>query len=225
MGGPYIKWSASSIRHRSSFIPTMMATRIHRSSQHVHANLRGYTAGHNDKYLIRQHKRLATIPRLSNFYSTTTTLEPLTQPYLDMFCRPLSQTVPSTFLARSTSLVRPTPPRTPKFSRFNKPRLAVLRPLSYSTPHRHGAHERSAPYEPASPAQAASPAAPQSSHVAFETQEPRLSLTFTCTVADCGTRSTHEFTKRSYQKGIVIVQCPGCENRWVVFPRLAGSCR
>lgn len=45
--------------------------------------------------------------------------------------------------------------------------------------------------------------------------EPRLSLTFTCTVPDCGTRSSHEFTKRSYEKGIVLVQCPGCKNRYV----------
>lgn len=43
--------------------------------------------------------------------------------------------------------------------------------------------------------------------------EPRLSLTFTCTVPQCETRSTHEFTRRSYERGIVIVQCPGCKNR------------
>lgn len=46
--------------------------------------------------------------------------------------------------------------------------------------------------------------------------EPRLSLTFTCTVQDCGHRSTHEFSKRSYEKGIVLVQCPNCKNRYVV---------
>lgn len=43
--------------------------------------------------------------------------------------------------------------------------------------------------------------------------EPRLSMTFTCTVTDCGHRSSHQFTRRSYEKGIVIVQCPGCQNR------------
>jgi len=47
--------------------------------------------------------------------------------------------------------------------------------------------------------------------------EPRLSLTFTCTVTDCGERSTHEFSKRAYTKGIVLVQCPKCKNRWVLF--------
>ncbi|KAI0032659.1 DNL zinc finger-domain-containing protein, partial [Vararia minispora EC-137] len=50
--------------------------------------------------------------------------------------------------------------------------------------------------------------------------EPRLSLTFTCTVPDCGIRSTHQFSKRSYQSGIVLVQCPGCKNRLRVLRHL-----
>jgi hypothetical protein len=45
--------------------------------------------------------------------------------------------------------------------------------------------------------------------------EPRKAITFNCGVEECGVRQTHEFTKRSYEKGIVIVQCPGCKNRWV----------
>jgi len=45
--------------------------------------------------------------------------------------------------------------------------------------------------------------------------EPKLSITFTCTVEGCGERSTHQFTKHSYEKGIVLVQCPGCKNRCV----------
>lgn len=48
----------------------------------------------------------------------------------------------------------------------------------------------------------------------LEQIEPKLSLTFTCTVSDCGERSTHQFTKRAYQKGVVLVQCPGCKNRY-----------
>ena len=48
-----------------------------------------------------------------------------------------------------------------------------------------------------------------------ERVEPRLSLTFTCTVPNCGERSTHEFSKRAYERGIVLVQCPGCQNRCV----------
>ncbi|KAK7468405.1 hypothetical protein VKT23_002920 [Stygiomarasmius scandens] len=50
--------------------------------------------------------------------------------------------------------------------------------------------------------------------------EPRLQMTFTCTVPDCGTRSTHEFTKRAYERGIVLVQCPGCQNRHLIADHL-----
>ncbi|KAG9025377.1 hypothetical protein FS837_004944 [Tulasnella sp. UAMH 9824] len=46
--------------------------------------------------------------------------------------------------------------------------------------------------------------------------EPRLSLTFTCAVPDCGHRSTHEFTKRAYTRGLVIIQCPSCKNRHLI---------
>ena len=45
--------------------------------------------------------------------------------------------------------------------------------------------------------------------------EPRLSLTFTCTAGSCSTRSTHQFTKRAYEKGIVLIECPGCKTRYV----------
>ncbi len=43
----------------------------------------------------------------------------------------------------------------------------------------------------------------------------RRSITFTCTADKCNHRSSHEFTKRSYEKGIVLVQCPKCKNRFV----------
>ncbi|KAG8945633.1 hypothetical protein FRC04_000680 [Tulasnella sp. 424] len=46
--------------------------------------------------------------------------------------------------------------------------------------------------------------------------EPRLSLTFTCAVPDCNHRSTHEFTKRAYTRGLVIIQCPSCKNRHLI---------
>ena len=59
-------------------------------------------------------------------------------------------------------------------------------------------------------------------HLSFQMPEPRLSLTFTCTVEACHTRSTHQFTRRSYEKGIVIVQCPGCKNRYVPHARVLG---
>jgi len=41
-------------------------------------------------------------------------------------------------------------------------------------------------------------------------------MTFTCTADGCGHRSTHEFAKRSYTKGIVLVQCPSCKNRHLI---------
>ncbi|KAF8159872.1 DNL zinc finger-domain-containing protein [Crassisporium funariophilum] len=53
-----------------------------------------------------------------------------------------------------------------------------------------------------------------------EKMEPKLSITFTCTVPDCDERSTHQFTKRSYTKGIVIIQCPGCKNRHLIADNL-----
>ncbi|KAI0741985.1 DNL zinc finger-domain-containing protein [Daedaleopsis nitida] len=71
---------------------------------------------------------------------------------------------------------------------------------------------------PSSETPAASP--DSQTNIQLETSEPRLSLTFTCTVEACHTRSTHEFTKRSYTKGIVIVQCPGCNNRHLIADHL-----
>lgn len=62
-----------------------------------------------------------------------------------------------------------------------------------------------------------SPVVPPASDAQGKPQPPRLSLTFTCTVTDCSHRSTHEFSKASYEKGIVLVQCPNCKNRWVAY--------
>ncbi|PIL24918.1 hypothetical protein GSI_12805 [Ganoderma sinense ZZ0214-1] len=65
-----------------------------------------------------------------------------------------------------------------------------------------------------SASEASGASAPQSqTHITLEPPEPKLSMTFTCTVEGCGYRSTHQFTKRSYTSGIVLVQCPGCKNR------------
>lgn len=58
------------------------------------------------------------------------------------------------------------------------------------------------------------PSAPPASGPQEKPPEPRLSLTFTCSVPDCSHRSTHEFSKASYEKGVVLVQCPNCKNRW-----------
>jgi hypothetical protein len=45
--------------------------------------------------------------------------------------------------------------------------------------------------------------------------DPRKAISFNCGVENCGVRQTHEFAKKSYEKGIVIVQCPGCKSRCV----------
>lgn len=75
--------------------------------------------------------------------------------------------------------------------------------------------------EPSNSAQTSSPpATTSSSNSVMETLEPRLSITFTCTVADCGERSTHQFTKRAYERGLVLVECPGCKNRHLIADHL-----
>ncbi|GLB43267.1 putative DNL zinc finger [Lyophyllum shimeji] len=53
-----------------------------------------------------------------------------------------------------------------------------------------------------------------------ENFEPRLSMTFTCTAPGCGRRSTHQFSRRAYERGVVLVQCPGCENRHLIADHL-----
>jgi len=59
-----------------------------------------------------------------------------------------------------------------------------------------------------------------SQNISFELPTPRLQMTFTCTVENCGTRSTHQFTKHAYEKGIVLIQCPGCHNRHLIADHL-----
>lgn len=49
-------------------------------------------------------------------------------------------------------------------------------------------------------------------------QKQRLHLVFTC--AKCDTRATKSFTKDAYEKGVVIVTCPGCQARHVIADNL-----
>ena len=66
--------------------------------------------------------------------------------------------------------------------------------------------------------------APNGQAVKEEPPEPRLQLTFTCAVEGCADRSTHTFTRRAYERGIVIVQCPNCKNRYVRITFTPHSC-
>ena len=46
----------------------------------------------------------------------------------------------------------------------------------------------------------------------------KLAIVFTCTV--CDTRSIKQFTEHSYEKGVVLVRCPGCQNLHLIADRL-----
>jgi len=73
--------------------------------------------------------------------------------------------------------------------------------------------------------------APPSTGTPIGRIDRRLRIIFTCTAPTpvdpqqthpgapaqpCGHRSSHEFSKRSYEKGVVIVQCPECSNRHLI---------
>ena len=51
-----------------------------------------------------------------------------------------------------------------------------------------------------------------------KTPGPKMSMTFTCTV--CETRSTKIFHRHSYERGTVIVTCPGCKSHHLVADNL-----
>ena len=50
-----------------------------------------------------------------------------------------------------------------------------------------------------------------SSEIEDSVQEPKYQVSFTC--KPCGHRSTHRFSKHSYHKGTVLIQCPSCKIR------------
>lgn len=159
--------------------------------------------------------------RAFKFCTTTTTTSVLSFLASTMLRSRVSSALASA--ARTARPARPPPPsllqlRQPRQQKpFTAPGLLQKHFISSTSCAQSGPGGASRPAPPPSsapgtPAVASSPDAAASPH-ASQPQEPRLSLTFTCTVSECGTRSTHEFTRRSYQKGIVIVKCPGCENK------------
>lgn len=47
---------------------------------------------------------------------------------------------------------------------------------------------------------------------------PQLMIAFTC--KKCDTRSSHTFSKQAYNKGSVLIQCPGCKGRHLIADNL-----
>ena len=96
------------------------------------------------------------------------------------------------------------------FSTTRRPPIPLARrPYTTSLPHTEPTSEDSSSFSSSSPLTTTSP------QPLPEKLEPRLSISFKCTVEGCGERSTHQFTKRSYARGSVLGECPGCKNRWV----------
>ncbi|KAG6872576.1 hypothetical protein C0993_002063 [Termitomyces sp. T159_Od127] len=116
------------------------------------------------------------------------------------------------------SLVTPHPSLPSTVSVQLRLRLAVANPYSTSAPPSSSAPSNTDSSPPSAPASTAP--ATTASQPLPERIEPRLSMTFTCTVSGCGERSTHEFTKRAYERGIVLVQCPKCKNRHLIADHL-----
>lgn len=57
-----------------------------------------------------------------------------------------------------------------------------------------------------------------SNSASLKVDDPQLMIAFTC--KKCDTRSSHTFSKQSYQKGTVLIQCPGCKNRHLIADNL-----
>ncbi|KAG6880217.1 hypothetical protein C0992_002983 [Termitomyces sp. T32_za158] len=118
------------------------------------------------------------------------------------------------------SLVAPHPSLPPTVSVQLRLRLGVANPYSTTAPPSSSVPSSSKTDLPPPSSPASLAPATTDSQALPERIEPRLSMTFTCTVSGCGERSTHEFTKRAYERGIVLVQCPKCKNRHLIADHL-----
>lgn len=52
----------------------------------------------------------------------------------------------------------------------------------------------------------------------FKVDNPQMMIAFTC--KKCDTRLAHAFSKQSYTKGSVLIQCPGCKGRHLIADNL-----
>ncbi|KZV72429.1 zf-DNL-domain-containing protein [Peniophora sp. CONT] len=126
---------------------------------------------------------------------------------------------------RLRSLLTLSPSLPPNIAVQLRLRLGVIRPNSSlasppPAPAQSSSNASSTPNSLEAPASTDSGATTTTNKIQLEQPEPRLSITFTCTVPDCGTRSSHQFSKRSYTSGIVLVECPGCKNRHLIADHL-----
>lgn len=58
-------------------------------------------------------------------------------------------------------------------------------------------------------------------HLCSSSSDPpplKFHMVFTC--AKCETRAVKSFTKNAYEKGVVIITCPGCESRHLIADNL-----
>lgn len=99
-----------------------------------------------------------------------------------------------------------------------QPSRLAFRSISTSLPLCNNASSCGRPYSTTVPQKeehASSTLAPTQARPSPQ-DEPKMAIAFTCTVPKCGHRQAHMFSKRSYEKGIVIVTCSGCKNRCVM---------
>lgn len=68
-------------------------------------------------------------------------------------------------------------------------------------------------------AEASRPARLPAGHTDF--QQRQLVMLFTCT--RCNTRAAKAFSKQSYEQGVVIVECPGCQNKHLIADNLGAA--
>ena len=162
---------------------------------------------------LRLASTLATVPDQLDTEAHTSPFSPCTV-VLHTGMNALRQLAQRNLLNSSpASFIRHTVPGMPAPFRYLRPRAPMFSPQRYIS------STLARPEKAAS--SSSGPKSPEAhDKVTFKTEEPRLSLTFTCTVTACGTRSSHMFTRRSYERGIVIVQCPGCKNRCVAIRSL-----
>ena len=123
------------------------------------------------------------------------------------------------FSKRPSSFLSLPSVRTPCY-RYNNNECLQIFPLSYSRNwHRRSfCHDRSIRADENPTTSARSSSQEPNTHELGRIQHQRMQLTFTC--AECDTRATKFFGKKSYQKGIVIVRCDGCQHLHLVADNL-----